>query len=74
MNLLDTLNFFIHEQEAELESLSLEIREETYYEDNRVDDLSEYYDYHKEHLENLKKIKELITETNENHHQRKRTE
>lgn len=68
MNLLDTINYFIREQEAELESISLEIREETYFEDNLVDRLSEDYDYHKEHLENLKKIKELITETNENQH------
>ena len=62
MNLLDTLNFFIHEQEAELESLSLEIREETNFEYNTVTELSEYYDYHEQHLKNLKKIKELIVE------------
>ena len=68
MNLLETIDHFIREQEGELESLSLEIREETYFEYNRVTELSEYWDYHKEHLENLKKIKELIVETNENHH------
>ena len=68
MNLLDTINYFIREQEAELESISLEIREETYFEDNLVDRLSEDYDYHEEHLKNLKEIKELIVETNENHH------
>lgn len=63
MNLLNTINYFIREQEAELESLSLEIREETNFEDNLVDRLSEDYDYHKEHLENLNKIKDLITNT-----------
>ena len=68
MNLLDTINYFIREQEAELKSISLEIREETYFEDNLVDRLSEDYDYHEEHLKNLKEIKELIVETNENHH------
>ena len=65
MNLVDTLDHFIREQEAQLESLSLEIREETYFEDNLVDSLSEEYDYHKEHLENLKKIRDLIMEKNQ---------
>lgn len=61
-NLIDTIDFFIQEQEAELESLSWEIREETNYEDNLVDRLSEDYDFHKEHLKNLKTIRDLIVE------------
>ncbi len=61
-NLIDTIDFFIREQEAELESLSWEIREETCYEDNLVDRLSEDYDFHKEHLKNLKTIRDLIVE------------
>ena len=61
-NLIDTIDFFIQEQEAELESLSWEIREETCYEDNLVDRLSEDYDFHKEHLKNLKTIRDLIVE------------
>ena len=63
MNLLDTIDYFIREQEAQLESLSLEIREETNFEDNLVDRLSEDYDYHDEHLKNLKVIRELIANT-----------
>jgi len=59
-NLIDTIDYFIREQEAELESISWEIREETSYEDNLVDRLSEDYDFHKEHLENLKNIRDLI--------------
>lgn len=61
-DLIDTIDFFIQEQEAELESLSWEIREETNYEDNLVDRLSEDYDFHKEHLKNLKTIRDLIVE------------
>ena len=61
-NLIDTIDYFIREQEAELESISWEIREETNYEDNLVDRLSEDYDFHKEHLENLKTIRDLILE------------
>ena len=63
MNLLDTINYFIREQEGQLESLSWEIHEETNFEDNLVDRLSEEYDYHKEHLENLKVIRGIIKAT-----------
>ena len=67
MNLLETLDHFIREQESQLESLSWEIHEETNFEDNLVDRLAEDYDYHEEHLKNLKKIKDLIVGTHENH-------
>lgn len=63
MNLLDTIDHFIREQESQLESLSWEIHEETNFEDNLVDRLAEDYDYHDEHLKNLKTIRELIANT-----------
>jgi hypothetical protein len=63
MTLLETLNYFIGRQEGELEGLSWDILEETNFEDNQVDRLSEFWDYEKEHLENLKTIKNLIMET-----------
>lgn len=58
--MIDTLNHYIREVEADLEGLSLEIREETNFEPNCVDSLSEMYDTVEEHLENLQKIKSII--------------
>lgn len=63
MTLLETLDHFIRQQEGELEGLSWDILEETNFEDNQVDKLSEFWDYEKEHLENLKIIKNLIIES-----------
>jgi uncharacterized protein (DUF342 family) len=57
MTLFDTLNHYIGEVEADLEGLSLEIREETNFEPNCVDLLSEMYDEVKEHRDNFFKIK-----------------
>ena len=62
MNLLETLDYFIGRQEAEVEGISWDIREETNYEYNSVNELSEIYDYEKEHLENLKIIRNIIKE------------
>lgn len=61
MTLLETLNHFIQEQEANLESISWEIHEETNYTDEHhsevMKNLSEDYDIQDEHLTNLKLIK-----------------
>ena len=60
MRLIDTLNHFINELEADLESISWEIQEETNYEDNCIDYLTEEYDEKEKHLNNLKQIKLII--------------
>lgn len=60
MRLIDTLNHFINELEVDLESISWEIREETNYEDNCIDYLTEEYDEKEKHLNNLKQIKIII--------------
>ena len=56
MTKTETIKFLINQIEGDLEDLSWQIREETNFEDNSVDDLSEEYDEKKEHLENLKSI------------------
>jgi hypothetical protein len=56
MTEVQTIKFFINQIEGDLEDLSWQIREETNYEDNSIDDLSEEYDEKKNHLENLKSI------------------
>jgi hypothetical protein len=60
MTLLETLDYFLTETAADMESLSLEIREETNFEDNNVEGLSEIYDFNKELYDNLKQIKSVI--------------
>ena len=60
MNLLETLDYFLTETAADMESLSWEIREETNFEDNNVEGLSEIYDFNKELYDNLKQIKSVI--------------
>ena len=57
MNLLETLDYFMNETEAYMNELSWEIREETNYEDNNVESLSEEYDFNQELHTNLLKIK-----------------
>jgi hypothetical protein len=60
----ETLDIFIAELEGDLESLSLEIREETNFDDDvhkqMMDHLSEEWDEKNEHLQNLKQIKDLL--------------
>jgi len=56
MTKVETIQFFINQIEGDLEDISSQIREETNYEDNSIDYLSEEYDEKKEHLENLKSI------------------
>ena len=60
MTLLQTLEYFLTETSADMQGLSWEIREETNYEDNVVDGLSEIYDFNKELYDNLKQIKFII--------------
>jgi hypothetical protein len=60
MTLLETLDYFLTETSADLEGLSWEIREETNFENNALDYLSETYDFNKELYDNLKQIKSII--------------
>ena len=60
MTLLETLDYFLTETAADMNSFSLEIREETNFEDNNVEGLSEIYDFNKELYDNLKQIKSVI--------------
>ena len=60
MTLLETLDYFLTETAADMNSLSLEIREETNFEDNIVEGLSEIYDFNKELYDNLHQIKSII--------------
>jgi hypothetical protein len=60
MTLLETLEYFLTETAADMDDLSWEIREETNFEDNNVDNLSEIYDFNKSLYDNLKQIKSII--------------
>lgn len=61
MPLIETLNYYIQQAEADLEGLSWDIREETNYQgethDLMMDDLCESYDLVKQQLEDLQQIK-----------------
>ena len=60
----ETIDFFIEELESDLESLSLEIREETNFDDDvhkeMMNHLTEEWDEKNEHLQNLKQIANLL--------------
>jgi len=62
------MNHLIQEYEWDLESISLEIREETNYGDDVhqiiADQLYEEWDEQKNHLDNLKAIKDLLIKNN----------
>ena len=60
MSLLDTLNYFIEDQEGHLQCLEWDIREETNYENNDLDWYCEQYDEAKQRIEDLKTIKFII--------------
>ncbi len=60
MTLLETLEYFITETAADMDGLSWEIREETNFEDNNIDHLTECYDFNKQLYDNLKQIKSII--------------
>jgi hypothetical protein len=66
MTILDTIDWFIDELEGDLECLSWEIREETNFEDNNIDWLSEQYDEKEKHLNNLQEIKNIIMQMEKN--------
>ena len=62
MTLLETIQYFLTETAADMDGLSWEIREETNFEDNNIESLSELYDFHKENYDNLKQLKLMIEE------------
>ena len=62
MTLLETLEYFLTETAADMDGLSWEIREETNFEHNAIDHLTECYDFSKELYDNLKQIKSIIEE------------
>jgi len=64
MSLLDTLNYFIQDQEGHLQCLEWDIREETNHEVNDIDWYTEQYDLTKQRIEDLKQIKTIL-ENNE---------
>ena len=64
MSLLDTLNYFIQDQEGHLQCLEWDIREETNHEVNDIDWYVEQYDLTKQRIEDLKQIKTML-ENNE---------
>ena len=60
MNLIDTLNYFIQDQEGHLQCIEWDIREETNQEEPDLDWYCEEYDLTKERIEDLQKIKSII--------------
>ena len=66
MTLLETLDYFMNETSAYMNELSWEIREETNYEDNNIESLSEEYDFNKELHDNLQQIKSVIKQLEAN--------
>jgi len=62
MTLLETIQYFLTETAADMDGLSWEIREETNFEDNNIEHLTECYDFEKQLYDNLKQIKLMIEE------------
>jgi predicted GNAT superfamily acetyltransferase len=60
MALIDTLEYFIQDQEGDLQCLEWDIREETNHEVNDLDWYCERYDETKQRLEDLKTIKTIL--------------
>lgn len=60
-DLKDTIDYFIAQCEAEMTEISWEIREETNFEVNAIDSLSDYYDEWQDRLNNLEEIKKMLT-------------
>jgi hypothetical protein len=65
MSMIDTLNYYIEQAEADLQGLEWDIREESNYDgethDLIMDDLCESYDLVKQQLEDLRKIKSELS-------------
>ena len=66
MTLIETLDYFIQDQQGELQGLEWDIREETNREDPDLDWYCNEYDEVKGRLENLEKIKSIIAKLEEN--------
>jgi hypothetical protein len=62
MSLLDTLEYFIKDQEGHMECLSWDIREELNQEEPDITWYCEEYDATKQRLEDLETIKNILTE------------
>jgi hypothetical protein len=60
MTLIKTLDYFIEDQQGELQGLEWDIREETNQENPDLDWYCNEYDDTKERLEDLEKIKSII--------------
>lgn len=60
MSLLDTIDYFIRDQQGDLQCLEWDIREETNREEPDLDWYCSEYDDTKERLEDLEKIKSII--------------
>ena len=60
MSLLDTLEYFIQDQEGHLQCLEWDIREELNHEVNDLDWYTEQYDLTKQRIEDLKQIKTIL--------------
>jgi hypothetical protein len=60
MSLIETLNYFINDQEGHLQCLEWDIREELNQEKPDIDWYVEQYDLTKQRLEDLKQIKTIL--------------
>jgi hypothetical protein len=60
MSLIDTLEYFIEDQEGHLQCLEWDIREETNHEVNDLDWYCKEYDIAKQRVEDLKQIKTIL--------------
>ena len=60
MTLLETLEYFLTETAADMDGLSWEIREETNFEDNNIDHLTECYDFNKELYDTLANSMQVV--------------
>jgi len=60
MTLIQTINYFIDDQQGHLQCLEWDIREETNQENPDLDWYCGEYDETKQRLENLEKIKSII--------------
>ena len=60
MSLIETLEYFIQDQEGDLQCLEWDIREETNHEVNDLDWYCQRYDETKQRIEDLQKIKSII--------------
>ena len=60
MSLIDTLNYFIQDQEGHLQCIEWDIRESTNYECGDYDWYCEQYDLCKQRIEDLQQIKSIV--------------